>query len=90
MRLALCLVLIANPALGSSEEAWEAFRVMVQTTCAALIEDPGRVTVEVSPFGSESYGAALITVTAGTGTDRMICIVDKVTGRTELTAPFPD
>jgi hypothetical protein len=90
MRLVLCLALIASPALAASPDAWEEFRQRVQTACAALVQDPGEVTIEVNPFGSESYGAALVSVATPQATDRMICIVDKVTGRTELTAPFPD
>jgi hypothetical protein len=88
MRLALCLALIASPTLAASPDAWDEFRLMVQTTCAALVQDPGTVKIDVNPFGSESFGAALVSVTYPQGTDRMICIVDKATGRAELTAPF--
>jgi hypothetical protein len=90
MRLALCLALIATPALASSTDAWEEFRQMVQTACAALVQEQGTVTVEVNPFGSESFGAALVFVATNQATDRMICIVDKVSGKAELTAPFAD
>ena len=90
MRLALCLALIASPAFASSPDAWEEFRQMVQTACAALVQDPGEVTIEVNPFGSESFGAALVSVATSQATDRRICIVDKVTGKAELTAPFAD
>ena len=45
--------------------------------------------IEVNPFGSERYGAALVTATlAGGVTSRMICIYDKATKAVELTAPF--
>ena len=47
------------------------------------------VAVEVSPFGSESYGAAVVTLTGEAGTDRAVCIVDKATKAAELTAPWP-
>ena len=90
MRLALCLALIASPAFASSPDAWEEFRQMVQTACAALVQDPGEVTIEVNPFGSESFGAALVSVATSQATDRRICIVDQVTGKAELTAPFAD
>lgn len=90
MRLAFCLALIATPSLASSPDAWEEFRQMVQTACGALVQDQGTVTVEVNPFGSESYGAALVSVANDQATDRMICIVNKVTGKAELTAPFAD
>lgn len=90
MRLALVLALIAGPAVASSPDAWEEFREMVRTACSTLVQDPGAVTIEVNPFGSESFGAALVSVAYPQGTDRMICIVDKVTGKAELTAPFAD
>jgi hypothetical protein len=90
MRLALCLALIASPALASSPDAWEEFRQTVQKACAALVQDQGTVTVEVNPFGSESYGAALVSVATDQATEQMICILDKVTGKAELTGPFAD
>lgn len=76
-------------ATADSPDAWEEFRATVAAACEALVQDPGTVTVEVNPFGSESYGAAIVTVTADYGTDRMICIYDKTTGVAELTAAFP-
>lgn len=90
MRLIPALLLAALPVAASADspDAWEEFRTTVATTCEALVQDPGTVTVEVNPFGSQSYGAAIVTVTADYGTDRMICIYDKATGAAELTAAF--
>lgn len=89
MRLALLpLLCLALPAAADSPDAWEEFRANVATTCLALVLDPGEALIEVNPFGSESFGAAIITLEATTGTDRMICIYDKVTGTAELTTPF--
>lgn len=88
-RLAVLLAAVLPlAAWGSTDEAWKAFRAAVEQSCRALVEAPpsAEVTVEVSPFGSESYGAALVTV----GRDRMICVHDKATGKAELTAPFAD
>jgi hypothetical protein len=82
------LLLAASPALADSPDAWEDFRKEVAAACAALVTDPGTVTTEVNPFGSASYGAAIVTVTADYGTDRMICIFDKSSREAELTAPF--
>ena len=43
----------------------------------------------MNPFGSESYGAALVTVTLkDSSADRMICVYDKQAKTAELTAPF--
>lgn len=91
--LPMTLGLLAAPALvhASSEDAWEEFRANVETTCRALIDAPetAQVAVEVNPFGSESYGAALMTIDYGeAGQDRLACIFNKQTETAELTAPF--
>ena len=77
-------------AMASSEDAWEAFRAEVGEACTALADAPeaAEVTVEVNPFGSESYGAAIVTVSQEAGEDRMVCIYDKQEKSAELTAPF--
>lgn len=81
----------AGMAQAASEAAWDEFRTAVETACTALVEAPAEaeIAVEVNPFGSESYGVALVTVSfpAG-GADRMICVMDKKTGAAELSAPF--
>lgn len=90
--MVLAVALLPAMASASSEDAWEDFRADVETACLALADAPdtASVTVEVNPFGSERYGAAVVTVTQDTGTDRMICIFDKETKTTEITAPFAD
>ncbi|MGQ0564085.1 MAG: hypothetical protein ACT4OK_03310 [Gemmobacter sp.] len=90
LALALAAVVpFAPPALASSEDAWAQFRAEVEAACLAILEEPGEITVEVNPFGSQSFGAAIVTATSeGMGTQRMICIYDKATRAAELTAPF--
>jgi hypothetical protein len=88
MRFLLPILLLATPALADSPDGWELFRASVASACAALVTDPGTVTTEVNPFGSEHFGAAIVTLTADWGSDRMICIYDKATGAAELTGPF--
>jgi hypothetical protein len=88
MRLAACLALAASPALASSGDAWEEFREDVRAACLALVQVQGTVTIEVNPFGTESYGVALVTVKADWGEDRMACVFDKVSGKAELSASF--
>ncbi|WP_223191304.1 hypothetical protein [Paracoccus thiocyanatus] len=90
MRLAaLMLILSASPALASSETAWQQFRQDVETACTALAPTEGQTAIEVNPFGSESYGAALLITTLADGAaDRYVCIYDKQAGTAELTAPF--
>lgn len=84
-------IVAAGPALSSSEEAWAEFRASVEAECGKLVEAPpdASTEIEVNPFGSESYGAALVTVTLADGSaDRMICVYDKQARTAELTAPF--
>lgn len=92
LTLAASLLALALPgtAMASSDEAWEEFRAEVEAACTALIADEGGETViEVNPFGSESYGAALlITTFPDGGADRYVCIYDKQAKSAEMTAPF--
>ena len=73
---------------AATDEAWETFREQVRAACAALAGEAGAATVEVNPFGSESYGATLLTIVATGAAERHICIFDKRSGAAELTAPF--
>ena len=84
---------LATPALASSDDAWATFRTDVQAACAQMTDVPegASASYAVNPFGSESYGAALVTVTLKDGTaDRMVCIYDKQNKTAEMTAPFGD
>jgi hypothetical protein len=90
LRLALVFSLLAGPAFASSGEAWVAFRSEVAAACLALVQGPGTARIEVNGFGSESYGVALVMLTSDAGTDRMICVFDKATGKAELSAPFDE
>ena len=87
---ALVLSILAGPALASSGDAWDQFRADVGAACLALVQAPGTATVEVNPFGSDSYGVAVVTLTSGAGTDRMICVYDKASKKAELSAPFDE
>ena len=87
---ALVLSILAGPALASSGDAWDEFRADVGAACLALVQGPGTATVEVNPFGSDSYGVAVVTLSSGAGTDRMICVYDKARKTAELSAPFDE
>ena len=93
-RLAIVLLLavpLAAPAAASSDDAWETFRAEVRTACAALADPGAETVVTVNPFGSESYGVALVKATYAEGSDLMVCIYDKAAKTAELSAPFlPD
>ena len=78
----------ATAAQASSDEAWVAFRAEVAAVCLALPDAPKGAAVEVSPFGSESYGAAIVTSITDGVLARQVCIFDKVSHKAELAAPF--
>lgn len=88
--IALATLTLPGVSFASSDEAWEEFRAEVETACTALVPDEGGETViEVNPFGSESYGAALLITTLPDGAaDRYVCIYDKEAKTAEITAPF--
>lgn len=88
MRLTLCFLIIATPAFATSGAEWDLFQAEVAATCLALPDAPQNAAVTVSPFGSESYGAALVTsITAGV-LQQQVCIFDKTTRAAELASPF--
>lgn len=87
--LALSGLLFAGAAMASSDEAWEEFRAEVKESCAALADDNAQI--EVNPFGSESYGIAMITVDYDDDKqERMVCIFDKQSKEAEITGPFTE
>ena len=67
--LVSCQIFASVPAFASSDDAWAEFHQEVEDTCRALVQgEVDTVDVNVVPFGSESYGAAVVTVTASWGT----------------------
>lgn len=81
-------------AAASSDEAWAEFRTAVEESCRTLVEGvegeaADAAEIEVNPFGSEHFGAAIVTIPGADGAgDRMVCIYDKQTGAAEITGPF--
>lgn len=74
---------LSGPALASSPDAWADFRVEVRDTCLAAAKHQGMKTPEVivHPFGSASYGIAVLRE----GDDKRICVFNKATKAVELT-----
>ena len=86
---ALVMLAIASHSVGaSSPDAWEEFQQKVAKACTtlALAGDFEKATAEVDPFGTETYGTALVsgTLKKGLGEERAICVMDKKTGKAEL------
>ncbi len=92
--LSACIVLAATaPAFASSDDAWDAFRKDVAAKCLEAAK-PMFATAEatVDPFGSESYGLALIHGSAKGATDSQIsaiCVYDKKTKAVEIGGELP-
>ncbi len=86
--------LASQPSAASSPDAWDEFRQKVATNCVALAlaGDFKAATARVDPFGTESYGVALITGTLkqGVGLASVVCVMDKKTGKAELSGENKD
>ncbi len=84
LRLILATAMLAAPvaAGASSPDAWTEFRAEVRAKCLAQAQSQGMGEPEVivHPFGSESYGIAVLRE----GDDKRICIFDKRTKAVEL------
>jgi hypothetical protein len=88
MGIALALLAVAD-GHAASPEAWEEFRADVQRACLARAAELDRPKVIVNPFGTESYGVAmLIGAEKGGSVETYACVYEKATGRAELSTPF--
>jgi hypothetical protein len=89
---ALVLIPLSSTVLASSDDAWDDFAKDVAAKCTALAE--GRIEqpkVVVDPFGTESYGVAILTGKA-VGADAIvssICVYDKKSQAAEIGGELP-
>jgi hypothetical protein len=81
------------PASASSGDAWQAMRDKLRTGCLseATAMGLGRIEISADPFGSRSYGIAVLTKRGG---DRKrnpayVCVMDKKTGAFEIGGEVP-
>ena len=75
----------ATAARASGDEAWAQFRKDVSTKCLkAAGVNLTKPTITVDPYGSDSFGLAIVTGKSGGFTESYICVVDKKTGAIEL------
>tara|TARA_R110002020_G_scaffold6321_7_gene26593 strand:- start:1147 stop:1458 length:312 start_codon:yes stop_codon:yes gene_type:complete len=75
----LLAALPAAPAFAASDDAWAAFAAEVETGClqatSTMLEKAQAV---VDPFGSESYGLAIVSgETADGRATAIVCVFDK-------------
>lgn len=86
----LALLAITAATLGtaqaSSDDAWAEFAAEVETACLEATEGVfTQPTAVVDPFGSESYGLAIISgdfPSGGTGS--IVCVFDKQAKTVEI------
>jgi hypothetical protein len=73
-------------AFASSDDAWAEFAAEVETACIAATTDYfAEATAVVDPFGSESYGLAIVSGAVSDGTGRsIVCVFDKQTKAVEI------
>jgi hypothetical protein len=88
--VALALVLLTGiESHAASPEAWEQFRSDVERACLVLAGALDRPKVIIDPFGTESYGIAmLIGAEKGGEVETYACVYEKSTKRAELSGPF--
>ncbi len=76
------------PASASSGDAWQAMRQKVRAGCLAKANAMrlGKVDVNVDPFGTQSYGTAILIKRGAPRQASMayVCVMDKNTGEFEV------
>jgi hypothetical protein len=92
LTIAAAAVMGSPGAHASSDDAWAAFRADVETACLKAAEPLfASATARVDPFGSQSYGLALVTGKAK-GADSeatAICVYDKQAKTVEIGGELP-
>jgi len=82
-----CWLLGVVSAAASSDDAWKAFAVDVETKCRKEISKVLRnPKIDVDPFGSSSYGLAIGRgmVIGGKSRKAIVCIYDKKSKTVEI------
>ncbi|MBZ7920840.1 hypothetical protein LAC81_03430 [Ensifer adhaerens] len=86
LALSAAAALFASNAAASSGDAWEAFRTEVSKKCLSAATSLEKASAVVDPFGSKSFGLALVIGTPkGSKTAvTQICVYDKHKKTVEL------
>jgi hypothetical protein len=86
------LVGLVMPAAAASPDAWEAFREEVTVACLEAAKPLFETAAaDVDPFGTESYGLALVHGKAkgADATIKAICVFDKKSKKVEIGGELP-
>ncbi|MGE6782257.1 hypothetical protein ACQKGL_07020 [Ensifer adhaerens] len=86
LSLSAAVALFASNAVASSGDAWESFRAEVSQKCLAAASSLEKASTVVDPFGSESFGLALVigTPKGSEAAVTQICVFDKQKKTVEL------
>lgn len=85
------LVLTMQQATASSDDAWDDFRHDVEQACNKAAGDMMKIEeIKVDPYGSESYGFAIINGFEQGNKDKqqVVCVFDKKAKTVEISGFF--
>jgi hypothetical protein len=91
LSFALTLVFAGAPAKASSDDAWADFAKEVERKCLSAVKGTIEVPkIVIDPFGSETFGLALVSGNAKGMKARIsqICVMNKRTKAVELSGEF--
>jgi len=91
--VALFLLPAVGIAHASSEESWKAFRADLADACREKVPEGFSVEhMRVDPFGSRSYGVAILQGTSKPGDERqtLVCVYDKREKTAEMSGPVTE
>ena len=82
---ALVSVVAASPAQASGDEAWVQFEKDVAVKCLkAAGAGLTKPTIVVDPYGSDSFGLAIVSGNSGKSKVSYFCVYDKKSAATEI------
>jgi hypothetical protein len=83
--LAAAASVVAAPALASTDAAWAQMRAEAIGACLAAgrtaLENKGRLSAVVSPFGTEAHALVRVTQVVGKRSNVYVCVMDKASRR---------
>ena len=81
-------LIVTLPASASSDDAWKTMRQKMRSGCLekANAMSLGKLDVRMDPFGTQSYGTAILIKHGASKQARLayVCVMDKKTGEVEL------
>ncbi|WP_157928948.1 hypothetical protein [Pararhizobium haloflavum] len=87
---ALASASFTAPALAASPAAWDEFRLSITRECLALASERMiEPEIRVDPFGSQTYGLAVVSGSEDGERVERVCVMDKASKVVELGNPIP-